>query len=78
MEGQSTRTLISLPRARRLGSCNLYLPTAGREDSSSDIFDEALELDGLTLFTEVSAALVVGVGGKEGTIGGEDVEGEKA
>jgi hypothetical protein len=48
------------------------------EDSSSDIFDEALELDGMTLFTEVGAALVVGVGGKEGTVGREDVEGEKA
>jgi hypothetical protein len=48
------------------------------EDSSSDIFDEALELDGLTLLAEVSAALVVGVGRKEGTIGGKDGKREEA
>jgi hypothetical protein len=48
------------------------------EDSSSDIFDEALELDGLTLLTEVGAAFVMRVGGKEGTVCREDVEGEKA
>jgi hypothetical protein len=48
------------------------------EDSSSDIVDKAFEFDGLTLLAEVSAALVVGVGGKEGAIGGEDSEGEKA
>jgi len=34
------------------------------ENSSSDIIDEAFELDGLTFLTKVSAALVVGVGGK--------------
>jgi hypothetical protein len=47
------------------------------EDPSSDIIDEALELHGLTLLTEVSAALVVRVGGKESTVGREDVKGEK-
>jgi hypothetical protein len=48
------------------------------EDSSSDIFDETLELDGLTFFAEVSTALVVRVGRKEGAIGGKDGKGEKA
>jgi len=48
------------------------------EDSSSDIFDKAFEFDGLTLLAEVSAALVVGVGGEEGAIGGEDAKREKA
>ena len=48
------------------------------EDSSSDIFDKAFEFDGLTLLAEIGVALVVGVGGKEGAIGGEDSEGEKA
>jgi len=48
------------------------------EDSSSDIFDQALELDGLTFLAEVSAALVVRVGRKEGAIGGEDFKREKA
>jgi hypothetical protein len=48
------------------------------EDSSSDIFDEALELDGFTFLTEVGAAFIVGVRRKEGAIGGEDVKGEKA
>ena len=48
------------------------------EDSSADIFDEALELDGGTLVAEVGAALVVGVGREEGAIGGEDGKGEEA
>ena len=48
------------------------------EDSSSDIFDEAFELDGLTLLAEVSTAVVVRVGRKEGAVGGEDGKGEKA
>jgi len=46
------------------------------EDSSSDIFDEALKLDGMALFAEVGAAFIAGVRGEEGAIGGEDVEGE--
>jgi hypothetical protein len=48
------------------------------EDSSSDIFDEAFEFDGLTLLAEVSAALVMRVRGEEGTVGREDFKGEKA
>jgi len=48
------------------------------EDSSSDIFDEALELDGLTFLTEVSAAFVAGIRGKQSAIGGEDGKREKA
>ena len=48
------------------------------EDSSSDIFDEALELNGFTFLTEVSAAFVMRVGGKEGTVCREDVKREKA
>jgi hypothetical protein len=47
------------------------------EDSSANIFDEALELDGLTLFAEVSTALIVRVGREEGAIGREDGKGEK-
>ena len=47
------------------------------EDSSADIFDEALELDGGTLVAEVGAALVVRVGREEGAIGGEDGKGEE-
>ena len=48
------------------------------EDSSSDVFDEAFKLDGMTFFTEVSAAFIVGVRREEGAIGGEDAKGEKA
>ena len=48
------------------------------EDSSSDVFDEAFKLDGMTLFTEVGAALIVGIRGEEGPIGREDAKGEKA
>jgi len=47
------------------------------EDSSANIFDEALELDGLTLFAEVSTALIVRVGREESAIGREDGKGEK-
>jgi hypothetical protein len=47
------------------------------EDSSANIVDEALELDGLTLFAEVSTALIVRVGREEGAIGREDGKGEK-
>ena len=46
------------------------------EDSSADVFDEALKLDGMALLAEVGAAFIAGVRGEEGTIGGEDVEGE--
>ncbi len=48
------------------------------EDSSADIFDQAFEFDGGTLFAEVGAPLVVGVGREEGAIGGEDGKGEEA
>jgi hypothetical protein len=43
-----------------------------------DIADESLELNGVTFLTEVGAALVMGVGGKEGTVCREDVKGEEA
>jgi hypothetical protein len=48
------------------------------EDSFSDMIDEALELNGFTFITEVSAALVMGVGREKGTVCREDVKGEKA
>jgi hypothetical protein len=47
------------------------------EDSSANIVDEALELDGLTLFAEVSTALIVRVAREESAIGREDGKGEK-
>ena len=33
-----------------------------------DVFDNTLELDGGTLITKVSTALVTGIGGKEGAV----------
>jgi len=48
------------------------------EDSSSDIFDEALELDGLTLLTKVGAALVTRIGREKSAISGEDGKGKEA
>jgi hypothetical protein len=48
------------------------------EDSSSDIFDEALELDGLTLLTKVGAALVMRIGREKSAISGEDGKGKEA
>jgi hypothetical protein len=47
------------------------------EDSFANIVDEAFELDGLTLFAEVSTALIVRVGREESAIGREDGKGEK-
>jgi hypothetical protein len=47
------------------------------EDSSANIVDEAFELDGLTLFAEVSTALIVRVGREESAVGREDGKGEK-
>jgi len=43
-----------------------------------DVFDESFELDGLTRIAEVGAALVPGIGGKEGAIDGDDLIREKA
>jgi len=48
------------------------------EDSSSDIIDEAFELNGFTFLTEIGAAFIVGVRGEEGAIRGEDAKREKA
>jgi hypothetical protein len=47
------------------------------EDSFANIVDEAFELDGLTLFAEVSTALIVRVGREESAVGREDGKGEK-
>jgi len=48
------------------------------ENSSTNIVDEALELDGVTFLTEVGTALIVGIRGKQSAIGGEDGKREKA
>ena len=42
-----------------------------------DGFDDAFELDKLTLTREIGAALVPGIGGKKGSIGGKYPIGEK-
>ena len=43
------------------------------EDSSSDVFNEALKLDGMTFLTEVGAAFIAGVRREEGAIGRGDL-----
>ncbi len=49
------------------------------EDPSADIFDNADEFNAFTFVLEPCAALVVsGVGGKEGSIGGDDLVGEES
>jgi len=48
------------------------------EDPSADIFDNAHEFNAVTFFFEPGAALVSGVGGKEGSIGGNDLIGEES
>ena len=48
------------------------------EDSSSDIFDEALKLNGVALFIEVSAALVAGVRREQCAVSGECMKGEQS
>jgi hypothetical protein len=47
------------------------------KDPLSDVSDDALELDHLTVFTEVSAAPVSGVGWEERAVGRQDFEGEE-
>ena len=46
-------------------------------DSLLHIFDNPLELDGITVLTEVGAALIPGIGWKKCTVGGNDFIGEK-
>ena len=46
-----------------------------REDSSMDRFDNALKLDKLTRRREIRTALIPGIGGKQGAIGGNDLVG---
>jgi len=48
------------------------------EDPSADIFDNADEFNAFTFFFEPGAALVLGLGGKEGSIGGNDLIGEES
>jgi len=42
-----------------------------------DVFDNTLELDGVTLITKVSTALVTGIGGKEGAVRSNDLIGKE-
>ena len=44
------------------------------QDPLPDIGDDALELDHLAVFAEISAALVSGIGWEEGAVGGQDFE----
>jgi len=48
------------------------------EHPSADIVDNADELDAVAVSLEPGAALVSGVGGKEGSIGGDDLVGEES
>jgi len=48
------------------------------EDPSADIFDNADEFAAVTFVLEPGAALVSGLGGKEGSIGGDDLVGEES
>jgi len=48
------------------------------EDPAADIFANADEFDAVTFFFEPGAALVSGVGGKEGSIGGDDLVGDES
>jgi len=48
------------------------------EHPATDIFDDVTKLYKLTLSTKVSAALIAGVAGKEGSVGGENLIGEEA
>jgi len=48
------------------------------KDPLAYVSDDALELDHLTAFTEVGAALVSGIGWEESAIGSQDFEGEES
>lgn len=47
------------------------------EDSLPDIFNNAFKLDKFAVRTEIGAALIAGVGGKEGAVGSNDLIGEE-
>ena len=47
------------------------------EDSLPDIFDNAFKFDKFAVTTEIGAALIAGVGGKERAICSNDLIGEK-
>jgi hypothetical protein len=47
------------------------------KDSVADVADDALELDHLAVFAEISAALVSGIGWEKGAVGSEDFEGKE-
>lgn len=48
------------------------------KDPVVDVADDALELDHLAVFAEISAALVSGIGWEEGAVGSQDSEGEES
>jgi hypothetical protein len=55
-------------------SCRIIQPV---QDSLADIFDNAFKLDKLAVTTEIGAALITGVGGKERAICSNDLIGEE-
>ncbi len=47
------------------------------KDFLPDVTNDALELNELTLFTEIGTAFIPGVGGEKGAVGRYDIEGEE-
>ena len=48
------------------------------KDSLADVFNDSLELDGLTLITEIGAPLITGISGEKSAISSEDLKGQEA
>jgi len=48
------------------------------KDSLADVFNDSLELDGLTLITEIGAPLITGMSGEKGTVSSKNFERKKA
>ena len=47
------------------------------KDFLSDVLDDTLELDAVTLLTEIGASFIPGIGGKKGAVGRQDLKGEE-
>lgn len=47
------------------------------KDPFSDVFNDSLELNGITFFTEISTSLIASMGREKGAISGQYLEGQK-
>ena len=77
IRGESVRRAVC-PDADFLADEDSSRISEAIKDSLSDVTNDALELDELTLLAEIGAALIPGIGGEKGAVGSYDIEGEEA